>query len=127
MPILGFSQNGYPKQILLGNDSLVVITPKQVKLLNLAKVELDETREMNNILQEQISLFKVTLGKYKKLSIEKDSTISNQNLLIQNRESLISEQEKAINTLNKSVKAKRVSTRLLIVTSTILSVLLIIK
>ena len=63
-----FSQSDYPKSILIDSDTLVLFTPNQVAKMNIAFLYLDEQRELNESLENQILLFNdkffILEGKY---------------------------------------------------------------
>ena len=55
--VLSFSQEDYPKLILIGEDTLVLFTPNQVDKMNLTFVYLDEQLELNSSYKKELLLF----------------------------------------------------------------------
>lgn len=51
-----FSQSDYPKSILIDSDTLVLFTPNQVAKMNVVFLYLDEQKELNESLENQILL-----------------------------------------------------------------------
>lgn len=52
----GFCQIGYPRKIVLNNDTVIAIIPEQLKKINVSLVERDKYFELNNNLLDQIKL-----------------------------------------------------------------------
>lgn len=52
---LSFSQTGYPKKILIDNDTVVAITNNQLQVVNNLKVDYDECKEVVDTLKSQVS------------------------------------------------------------------------
>lgn len=66
--ILSFSQNSYPKKILFGKDTLVLITPEQVMRANEMGYKIDYYIQQDSINSSYIS-------ELEKISKEKDNTV----------------------------------------------------
>jgi len=66
---LSYSQETYPKILLINQDTLVVINPNQVKKINLTYNQRDFLEAKNSVLNK-------TLNEYTLLSQQKDSIIS---------------------------------------------------
>jgi len=62
MALSCIAQDGYPKQILLNREKLVLFTPKQVSLINYNKVSLDECTELNKSYIKEIASLKLALN-----------------------------------------------------------------
>lgn len=45
IPLLGISQNGYPKTIKIGNDTIVAFTPEQARKLDSYRIDLIKSKE----------------------------------------------------------------------------------
>ncbi|MGL6127555.1 hypothetical protein [Chryseobacterium artocarpi] len=114
MPILYFSQSGYPKQIVSEGDSLVAITKHQVKLLNLTKVTLDRQLEINKEKDVKIKALEAELKTTEDIVSKQDERRAISEAEIANRQELITEQDKTIQQLNKSLKREKVKKGFLI-------------
>lgn len=89
MTKLAICQNGYPKKVVIGPDTVVAITQDQMKIVNKVHISLQECREIND------SLFS-TIDSCKVLSYLHDSTTHNlqqqlfiKSQAIQERDSII--------------------------------------
>ena len=51
---LVLSQNGYPKKIIIGKDTLTAFTFEQIKQINLVKFNLDECKQIQDSLFKKI-------------------------------------------------------------------------
>ena len=63
-----YSQGIYPKKVLINKDTLILITPFQVRKLNKVFILKNSLRDKNEVLME-------TLAAYEVLSDEKDNII----------------------------------------------------
>lgn len=52
-----FSQTVYPKKVILGRDTVVALTPKQVDAINKTYISLDECNTLNDSLNSQIDTY----------------------------------------------------------------------
>lgn len=96
IPLISLSQNGYPKEIVLKGDSVIAFTYGQVKEINKAIVELEETKKeliiadsivstcdsmvstgtvLIHNLNTQISLYKTNEDYYKKIQLQLESDL----------------------------------------------------
>lgn len=87
--LLSFSQTGYPKTILLGTDSVIVITHDQLKQVNTCIIDRERYIELVNNYKSQLFTTESMLSDYKssftllnnqktaldKIIIEKDTII----------------------------------------------------
>jgi hypothetical protein len=106
---LSFSQSGYPKQIVIDKDTLVAITPQQVKTLNLLNVDFKECNDIKKALilkVESDSLLITKQNEYEGLLVKRldaqDVVMKNDNIIYK---SLQSDLDKA-NKLCKKEKVK---------------------
>ena len=100
MSLSTFSQNGltsdtakYPKMMLMGGDTVVVITPDQVKKVNIVKVERDNFKELADSLEstldvclENDSTKTLELESKNKQLVYQDSIIENDSIMVKNLE-----------------------------------------
>ena len=114
MPILSFSQSGYPKQILLEGDSIVAITKDQMKTLNLVKVTLDKNIEMNKLKDLKIVSLENTIKADTQLIGQLDKAEEVNKALLNNRQELIASQAKTIDNLSNIIKKDKVKKGVLI-------------
>lgn len=49
-----FSQTGYPKKLVIGNDTVIVMTSKQLQSVNALYLNYNECKETNDILSNGI-------------------------------------------------------------------------
>jgi len=104
-----YSQNGYPKQIVINKDTLVAINMQQVKTLNLLQLDYIECLDTKNALIVKIKEDSILISKQReyeallnnRLTAQKD-IIANDNVIYQN---LKSDLEKS-NKLYKREKIK---------------------
>ena len=85
---LSFSQNGYPKQVVINKDTVVAINMQQVKSLNLLKVDFDECSDIKNALILKIKEDSILISKgheYESLLNSRlnaqDKVITNDNII----------------------------------------------
>lgn len=65
----GYSKNGYPKLILYNGDTVIVLSPAEVRILNLDHQELVQRRGIEAALNDQVNLYQLAVQ-------ERDSSIS---------------------------------------------------
>lgn len=53
IPLLSISQGGYPKIILVNNDTIVAFTPKQARVLDYYRIDLKETKEKEEFFKNK--------------------------------------------------------------------------
>lgn len=96
-----FSQEGYPKKIVIDGDTLCAITIDQVRKLNFVYIKDDFLKEMNDTLVVQNERYKSLSNKYSDLVKEYEVTM---NL----RKQVISEQDTIISNYKKENKRSKV-------------------
>lgn len=108
LPHLCFSQVGYPRIIVLENDTVVVISRAQVKNLNLlhvnydfASIQLDSLERVATDCQELILINK----DLQRSIITKDSLVSNKDSVYTE---IITVKDKNINKLERKIKKRTV-------------------
>ena len=77
VPLLSFSQNGYPKVILINGDTLIAITKDQQRRINLVKVERDYYKEYADSLNVATDLLDIALVDCKELTDHFNKEIGN--------------------------------------------------
>lgn len=105
IPILSFSQSTYPK---MTKDSLIVLTPLQLKKTNLIFVEHSKLKEENVLLREVILLKDSTISVYEQsenLRFNQMSDLKNlttqQHLQIEDLNDRLAKKTKAYKTARK--------------------------
>lgn len=68
LPLLSFSQSGYPKVMVINGDTLVAITKNQQRKINLVKIERDYYRQYADSLEIGAHLLDVALVDCKELN-----------------------------------------------------------
>jgi hypothetical protein len=99
---LSIAQSGYPKQILLEDDTLVVFKPYQITILNYAKVSLDECMALNKSYINELSLLNQSFV----TSQEIESNLKKQMNLLNNTIGEIEFQNNLLEDMNKGLKGK---------------------
>lgn len=91
---LSFSQNGYPKQIVINKDTVVAIDMQQVKTLNLLQLDYTECSEIKNALIVKIKEDSILISKEREYELllsnrldMQDKIIINDNILYKNLQS----------------------------------------
>jgi len=77
VPLLSFSQNGYPKVILINGDTLIAITKNQQRRINLVKVERDYYEQYSDSLNVATDLLDIALVDCKELTDHFNKEIGN--------------------------------------------------
>jgi len=104
--ISSFSQNIYPKKIILNKDSVVAITQNQVIKINESFKELDDLKQFSDSLITLVSL--INESNERQINLNRKLNKKNNELLIENSEliKLNSTNDKLIDYLNKEIKNK---------------------
>lgn len=83
IPMLGFSQDGYPKMVIKDGDTLIEILPKHLVKINQTKFDLEYFKEksvlqdsLNSNLKTQVSELELNIEDYKEVTSLKDSIIN---------------------------------------------------
>lgn len=95
--ILSYSQNSYPKNILLNKDTFVVITKEQLKKINKDYYTLELLDSLSSLKEINIALLESTIEDYKEI-------IKNQELIIINKEGVINIHNSTNQDLQKNYK-----------------------
>jgi hypothetical protein len=82
--ILSYSQNYYPQKIVLNNDTLILITPNQLKEVNFRLLKLNSQSEY--LEDVETYLFKLQEDMFKQSSLNEKLISKNNNLFVQNSE-----------------------------------------
>lgn len=86
---LTYSQNDWPKKILIGKDTLVAITIPQVKQMNMAFADLDFYKQLSDTFR--------LLNKYQEMTINKQGQIvSNYDSQLSLKQSVINNDQQVI-------------------------------
>lgn len=96
IPPLAYSQNEYPKLIIIEKDTLCAITIPQVRDLNAVFNSLDEQKETNDSLRSIVSNYQVISDTHERLIKLLSDEIAAQNQIDGNRDVLMEIQEKKI-------------------------------
>lgn len=87
---MSFSQSGYPKKIVLNNDSLVLITPKQMDVLNALHFKYEAQRSFIVAQNKVLDSCRVALDKAQSDYTNCSSIIEDYEAMIGNRDKIIS-------------------------------------
>lgn len=99
-----FSQTTYPSIL---NDSLIVITPQQLKQTNLLFLDRERLIRENSELKFQLDNYSFLLDNYKYTDTIKSEQINLLKINLEDYNSIINSQSTKINKLNKSNKLLR--------------------
>ena len=94
IPLLSFSQRDYPKQILWEGDTVILITPHQIDLLNYRSITLKGNRELLKDYQSKIKVLNSNL-------LIADETEANLRHQIENKGEIADEYEIQIQKINR--------------------------
>lgn len=98
-----FCQTIYPKKVILESDTVVLLSPVQIKKINSIIVDRDFLEKELQVAQ-QILLCKDSLCMVKDLQIKNyESVVENYNKSLENMQSITTEQEKIIQEQNKKI------------------------
>jgi hypothetical protein len=106
---LSFAQDGYPKQIVLEDDTFVLFKPFQVSLINYNKVSFDECVALNKSYLYQVSLLEQSSLKSKEIEFNLYSQIKNYDEQLFQYEIQIENYEKTSNKLERKIKVLKLS------------------
>ena len=118
------SQNIYPKLV---NDSLVVITPQQLKLTNLIFLEHKKFKLEIPELKKQLTSYESLINSYKQTDSIRNTQINNLITQTQISEQIIQNQFKEINKLNSKKRFYKKLTIGGVTISTVLLITLLLK
>lgn len=104
IPILSFSQTTYPK---ITKDSLIVLTPLQLKKTNLIFVEHSKLKEENLLLREVILLKDSTINVMHQSENLRFNQLSDLKSTTEKQQSQIEELNKALTKKTKAYKRAR--------------------
>lgn len=118
------SQNTYPKLV---NDSLVVITPQQLKATNLVFLEHKKLRLENVELRSQVSSYELTTANYLRLDSLQRQQLARANTQIKLYDQAMQAQTEQLDKITKKKnRLVKLSTGLGILT-TVLAIVLVVK
>jgi hypothetical protein len=81
---LSFSQVGYPKKIVTGKDTVIAVTQKQVKQLNILHFDYKECNEIKDSLIANTKKDSILIESQKKYSVSLENQLSTQGKILLN-------------------------------------------
>lgn len=81
---LSFSQVGYPKKIVIGKDTVIAVTQKQVKQLNILHFDYKECNEIKDSLIANTKKDSILIESQKKYSVSLENQLSTQGKILLN-------------------------------------------
>ena len=96
---MSFCQSGYPKKVIINRDTVVALTPEQVKTINISYLQLQEVKEYNALYKKTIDSYSVLLPVY-------DNTVQDLKNIIAIQENTISNKDELISVITNSDKKK---------------------
>ena len=121
LPMLSFSQTTYPKIV---QDSLIVITPQQLKQTNLIFTQHDKYKQLIPSYEYKIILKDSIITALKEVIVIKDTELFNKDLINENNTKIIQLQKKELATYKKNYISWKIGS---ISVAAILTILLITK
>jgi len=122
MSNLALSQNGYPKKVIVGKDTLAAFTFEQVKQINVVKFNLDECKQIQDSLFKKIELDSTLISTQIALNKSLKSEIGIQKDIISNHTLINLELNKTLDKAIKDNKRQRIKVGVLGGTTLVLSV-----
>ena len=122
MSNLALSQNGYPKKVIIGKDTLAAFTFQQVKQFNIVKFNLDECKQIQDSLFKKIELDSTLISTQIALNKSLKSEIGIQKNIIDNHSLINLELNKTLDKAIKDNKRQRIKVGVLGGTTLVLSV-----
>lgn len=126
-----YSQTGYPKIVVVGNDTVVAITKDQMKRANGVQLSLQECTEINDSVmkvvdscKEAFTIFHDAESKLKDRIAIKDEAIADRDQVIGDAKELVKVQKKEIRRLRTQRTLLGISSGALIGTIVYLLILL---
>lgn len=108
IPMSLYSQEKYPKKLIIGNDTVVAISVPQLRTMNSVFVDLNEYKVKVDTLNYLVNLYKdLTVSLNEKISTQ-DSIISRKNLLINTYSDMNDDNLAVIKSLNSKVRRTKI-------------------
>lgn len=108
IPMSLYSQEKYPKKLIIGNDTVVAISVPQLRTMNSVFVDLNEYKVKVDTLSYLVNLYKdLTVSLNEKISTQ-DSIISRKNLLINTYSDMNDDNLSVIKSLNSKVRRTKI-------------------
>lgn len=108
IPMSLYSQEKYPKKLIIGNDTVVAISVPQLRTMNSVFVDLNEYKVKVDTLSYLVNLYKdLTINLNEKISTQ-DSIISRKNLLINTYSDTNDDNLAVIKSLNSKVRRTKI-------------------
>jgi hypothetical protein len=105
---LSFSQNGYPKQIVINKDTVVAIDMQQVKTLNLLQLDYTECSEIKNALIVKIKEDSILISKEREYELLLSNRLEIQDKIIMNDNMLYKNLQSDLEKSNKLYKREKI-------------------
>lgn len=108
IPMSLYSQEKYPKKLIIGNDTVVAISVPQLRTMNSVFVDLNEYKVKVDTLSYLVNLYKdLTINLNEKISTQ-DSIIYRKNLLINTYSDMNDDNLAVIKSLNSKVRRTKI-------------------
>ncbi len=101
--LLAISQGGYPRQAVIDNDTVAILSIDQIKTINKSFVALDECNELKDSLNSQITTYDMLVENYESVITSKDKEISLQKIISVEKDLIISTDEKMIKKMKRRI------------------------
>lgn len=115
----GICQNGsetseaYPKKIVHKRDTVVAFTLEQTKKIQLTKIELEQTKELNDSLKTQIDKDSLLITNLRTVVKSYDRERELSSLVIRNDSLMLKQNYLQIEKLEKNLKRSRTGNKIL--------------
>lgn len=110
IPFIIFSQEypEYPKMVIQGGDTLVMITIPQVDSINITYITLDEYREKNDSLHSAVDSMRIIIGKDDELMKVLEERIAIKDTIIEKKDEIIEIQDIEMEKKDKKIRRLRI-------------------
>lgn len=122
----GISQDEYPKKIVIGKDTLCVITIPQLDSANKSFVDGDKCNEEKDSLNSQIKNYEILTSGQEKVIQSQDKEIGIQKIITAEKDTIIQESDKIHKRMHRQIKWLRIQRNVFAGASAILTILIIL-
>lgn len=96
IPLLGISQNGYPKMLLINNDTVVGFSKEQSYILEEHRVKSNYLEQYNSLLKERMDIYKEVITNKDKIIFGLEKNVKDHELIMSINEATIAVQKNEI-------------------------------
>lgn len=108
VPTLVFSQERYPRKMIIGNDTVVAISVPQLKVINSVFIDLNEYKVKVDTLSHIVSQYKLLTDSMDEKISKLDSIIARKDLLISTYSNMNEDNLSVIKSLNTKIRRTKI-------------------